>query len=405
MALGGILATALTDHSARAKGLYLNSVDVLLAPGTEGNRPGTPIETVTVKEAGPNGVSSMDFTIEDPGLAIAIAEGMDVRLEDITRDYPIFRGFVDTWEAQPAFGGQGRTIEVSAIGVETVLDWAVLPADLVFAIGTLISTSEVVTAIQSIVAQAIGLGPIRDFAVVAAQSTQAHPIDFTGMGGNALTDQLTITAGTSVREAIRQLHTARFNPTAGLNQPGSLLVTVDFTMGLRVWSVTADFTADPPDYAGVTIVDTVAGAIAAANLRYSVDAGGVVRTVIVKGTGITAIITDGTGLQGQAAILEDATITTAAKAQIAGAAYLRSFASGLRGSYRLEDATPPAGVHAGSVTTITDVQVGLAAAKSRIYQIDKTFQPSQREDWLVAFGGPPPSGAALIRRLTRGTLS
>jgi hypothetical protein len=400
MALGAIVATQLTDRSARARALYLDGLDVLFEPGSGSGRLGVPIETIRVVEAGPNGVSSMDFVIEDPGVEVSISEGSSIRYHDIVRDAPLFTGFVQSFSVRPAFGDQGRTITVRAIGVEVLLDWAVLGSDLVFA-GNFDLDAQMVAGFQSIVAAATGLGPLRALADPGVESSQAFPISGIPSGhfGTFDVNPLTIPAGTSVREAIRRFWENK--DWAVPNNNDYINVTIDFTMGLRIW----DTEGQPSDYTDLTIVDTPVGAIPAANLDYSVDAAGVVRGVWVVGTGVTLFVSDATGLPGPINVLTDATVSSVTKAQRVGQAYLASFGSGLRGSYELIDRTPVATVRPGSRTVITDARVGLAATSALIAQIEKTFNPSGREDWAVSFGGPPPSGAALIRRLTRTQLS
>jgi hypothetical protein len=61
MALGAVTAAALTDHSARAYGLYVNGLDLIKQPSVPGY--GVPIDSIHVREAGPGGVSSMSFTV------------------------------------------------------------------------------------------------------------------------------------------------------------------------------------------------------------------------------------------------------------------------------------------------------------------------------------------------------
>lgn len=403
MALGAILAAALTDHSPRSKGLYLDNFDVIRQPGTTGNLYGVPIESVHVTEVGPGGVSSMEFEIDDPQLAVTVTEGMIVRFHDITRDRPIFTGFLQDWHVRPAFGDQGRTISIKAIGVEILLDWCVVPADRTFPAGTLGSTFEVNAAIQSLVNTALGpAGLVRAVYSVGVRSTQAFPMDGASVPSGNNADDLVIDAGTSLREAIRQLLVARTTVTGW-----TPMVTVDFTYGLRTWQAWSPpiVTFDPTDYATLTINDAPAGPVQAEPLDYGVDAAAVVRGVVVQGTGVQATVTDGTGLPGVYVSITDTKALTVARCQSIGYAYLSQFASGIRGILGLEDIIPPLDVHAGSEAVITDARVGLAAVTLRIAQIDKTFNDSDRDDWRVSFGGPRPSGAALIRRLTRNTLS
>lgn len=386
MAVGGVLATALNDTTVvRAKGLYLGGTDVLLAPGTGGNRTGVPIETVHVSEAGPGGVSSMEFVVEDPTITATVSDGMDVRFMDIAADTPLFYGWVQSWDIRPAFGNQGRTITVQAQGVETVLDWGVTTVDLVFAAGVIGSTE---MPIQSIVANATGVGPIRTQS--RNGSLQAQPID-----SQAATNPyaFTIPAGTTVREAIR-LAMQAMNYT--------YLATVDFTYGLRFFASTTT----PNDYnPSLAIVNIPTGTAQSENLDYASDSAGIVRRVWVHGLTQAFVISDGTNLPGPTAVIENTAWTTGTMLNDAGNAYLTQFQTGVRGSYNKVDWAPPSTTHVAGYTTITDARVGLSAASFRIMQIDKTFNPSGRQNWTVVFGGLPPSGARLIRRLTRTVLN
>lgn len=394
MALGAILGAALTDHSARSKGLYVGGVDVIDQPGSSGNLFGVPLETIEVTEAGPNGVSSMTFVIDDPNLAITVSDGMDVRYQDFTLNATTFYGFVQVWNIEPAFGDTGRQIKVTAVGVETVLDWGVLGTTIVFP-----ALTGLTDAVQSVVANSIGLGPIRAFSNSSAGfGDQANPIQF--LGGSLNTAALTVTAGTTVREAIRQLWT-------WILAPGYLTanVTVDFYYGLRLWLSQYGFAFQPDDYTTETLVNTGASAANTEALEYETSAGDIVRGVFVRGTGISGTVSDGTGKMGEIATLDDASITTAAGVIAAGIAYLQAFNAGVRGRYQRTDWTPVATIHAGGYVRITDARADLSAVDFRIMEIRKTFNPSTRENWTVTFGGLPPSGANLMRRLTRDTLS
>lgn len=404
MALGGILGAALTNHAAHPRGVFLDNLDVGLQPaGNPGNGYGIPIDTIVVTEQGPPaGVSSMSFTIDDPLGVVTMAESMEVRFYDFAADHPEFQGWVQDWHVVP-WAGVGRSIAVTAIGVEVLLDWCKLPADVTFASGTLSSTVEVVTALQSIVASIPRMARVRPLSVITLRSDQDHPIDGGSITSGSLSANLTIKAGTTVREAYRQIMAARTEGAGAPADPPVLMLTIDFWFGLRTWQSFDPHIAvfDPLDYATLTVP---AGALVPSDLDYSVDGGSVVRSVIVNGTGVSVTVDDGTGLPGETRVITDDTITTTIRAQAVGQGYLAQYRSGLRGSFDLVDHTPVAGIHAGSPSVITDAQTGLAALDSPIHTIEKRYLPV-RETWSISFGGPQPSVARLIRRLTKDALS
>src|SRR6186997_225679 len=103
-----VIAAALTDHSAHPWGLFVGSSDVIGM---------TSLETIRLTEEGPGGVSSMEFTIDDPGKAVSIVDGAEVSFWDLTGNVVYFRGTVASWTARPEFGGQGRTITVECDGI------------------------------------------------------------------------------------------------------------------------------------------------------------------------------------------------------------------------------------------------------------------------------------------------
>lgn len=408
MALGAVLAAALTDHSARYAGLFVAGVDVLKQPSATGNGYGVLLDTIEVNEQGSGGVSSMTFTIEDPSFTVqAPRTGDEVRYQILANATPEFLGFVQSIRTVPAFGDQGRMIVVTAQGVESLLDWAVTASDMTLdpnVLGT-------IALIQSIVANSVGLGPVRAFTDptgAIAFGNQALPIGINF--GPAFGNAITIPAGTTVRQAFQQFW-ATFGGSSitSLGEDRSVMyITIDFTWGLRMFP---DYAANPPgpalpaDYTNLTVTDTSVGAIVAEGLSYATDSGGIVRGVVVKGTGVTATVTDGSGKLGPFRTLEDTTITTVAAATAAGASYLATFQQTIRGDFDLLDHSPVTTIHTGSFVLITDARAELAGEYRRIMAIRKRYHGTGRQDWTVSFGGLPPSGAALMRRLTRDQLS
>lgn len=389
MALGAIIAPALQGSPIGAgKSVYLAGVNV---------RP--PIGTVQITEAGPGSVSSATFTIEDTGNVVSISDGMDVRIHDLTNNRPLFLGWVQAFSVIPDFGQQGRRIEVTAVGVEAVLDWALTTSDLTFPALSIGTTYTVETVIQMIVANSTGAGPLRSGAGSAFPSgEQANPVGNTWTYSNPAS--FSIPTGTTVREAIRTV----FSQRAG--EQNGALVTVDFTYGLRAWA-DSDLT-DPSDYLDATVNNIPGGTDVSESLAYSIVALDIPRAVVVRGASLVVVVTGASGKMGPVAGITDTNLTTTTAAQAAGRAYLAAFRSGLRGQYQRTDWSPPGvgpWVYAGSLVVITDARAGLSSSTFRIMQIDKTFNPSGRENWSISFGGAAPSGAALMRRLTRATLS
>jgi hypothetical protein len=127
--------------------------------------------------------------------------------------------------------------------------------------------------------------------------------------------------------------------------------------------------------------------------------------VIVKGTGVTVFVSDGTGKEGPVANLVDTTITTAAAAAVAGRNYLAPYLTQARGSYVLSDRAPSTQSYPGGFVTISDARLGLSTVDFAVGSVTRTFNPSQRENWTVTFGGQAPSAAGLMRQLTRNQLS
>jgi hypothetical protein len=82
----------------------------------------------------------MAFVIEDTGLVITVRDGAQVRFHNFTLDKPIFKGWVDHSEVVNMPGNRGRLIIVECVGVESLLDWAVVRADVTVAAGITLAT-------------------------------------------------------------------------------------------------------------------------------------------------------------------------------------------------------------------------------------------------------------------------
>ena len=181
--------------------------------------------------------------------------------------------------------------------------------------------------------------------------------------------------------------------------------TIDMYYGLRLFRTEQVGFEVPDDYA-ITDFQNVVGGSTTEGLEYTTDLG-TAHVVYVKGGNAagSGFVSDGTGLPGQYAYLEDASVTTAAALTARGTSYLQDFASGLRGSFDLSDKSGTQIVssttHTGGVVTVTDARVGLSSTRLRMMTIAKSYNPSGREDWTISFGGIAPSMVNLVRRLTR----
>lgn len=385
-----LIATQLTDRSTRFKTLTVGGVDVPVGPVT-GSTVFVDVATLELVEAGPGSVSSLKFTIADAAAAMRVTDGAEVQFYDVERGGSLFVGWVQSWKYTP-WATTGRWIEVQCIGAEALLDWAIVPAM------TITAGTDALTAVQAVVAASLTRGPLRAFGSGAA-STQANPVGPGGAFGATLDLDVTTTDGT-LREALRQV-LASLHYSGGGQGPLTATFTVDTYFGLRVWP-DAD---KPSDWTELTVVDTVAGSIASSELKHETDATGITRAVYITGGNAagTGLVSAGTGKIGQTAQLSDDTILTTAARDAVGAAYLASFAIGVRGELVIGKHTPVLTVHPGSSVTITDAAASLTVQPFVISQITKRFYatPARTEYWQVAYGGLPPSMARLIRRHTR----
>lgn len=401
MALGAVLAAALTDHTAHPYGLFVGGVDVIRQPGTGGSLYGTPIEFVAVAERGPGAVSSMEFVIEDPSQAVTLAKGQEVQFWDLANTAFLFRGYVDHWTSRPLV--TGRVYNVSATGVEAWLDWLLLTT--AFTVNTSFNVSgNIETLTQSIPSPLVC---VRE--TIGGYGSRGAGIA-TGLGPGATNTSIasgTIAGGTTLRETIRAI-LALGNQTTSGNGSLNVSTTVDFYLTLRVWANDdANYVnlTQPDDYTTLTVNDVIGGAIVAEGLQYSVEPDDICHEVYIAGGNAagSGLFGDGTGIRGRMGYVADAAILTAADATIRAFNFLATESASVRGTFSVTDFTPVTTVHAGSVLNITDSPTA-ATGQYRIFGIDKTFNPSGRQNWTVSFGGLPPSGATLIRQLTRGTL-
>lgn len=392
---GAIAAIANLGLPTRARALYVNGLDVALEQGPNGNKYGTQLETLQLVEAGPGGVSSMTFTIDDPQLEVVIVEGAVVELRNLAKGIPEFLGIVQTWTVRPI--GVGRQLEVICQGIEAALDsrWIAsltIPAGL-----------DEAAAIQ--VAYAVSVGswgiPLRAIAGSSfAQSSWATPLD-----NQWILAYDVVLANVTLRQAIRSILAAAVGPDSAAAGYW-IAATVDYWTGLRAFTELQNI-GGPADY--LTVAISTAGTTRPADQQHTTDAGGAMHAAWVTGGSPagSGLVNDGTGLPGKIGQVSDSTSTTAAQRDAVGLAFLRDKTIAFRGSVRLEEpsfeAVLVAGateVHPGGQLSITDPQLGLAAASFQITQITKRLLPSGRFDWTFRYGGTPPHATRLIRRYT-----
>lgn len=405
MPLAAIIATQLTDHSAHPWTLTIGGLDVIRQPGVSGNALGVPLSSIEVTEAGPGGVSSMTFDLEDPLGVWSLPVDFrgrplkqEVILWDNTQDVPLFRGYLSGLDPTPHENGTGRWIGVDCDGIEIELDWNST---------TLTYLSAAAMQCSDLWTQMIGATPLSTRIALAGNGTRATPIA-AEVNASCVFDQ-TITRAT-LREAIRNLAVGQYDAYGQQNisadvQNAGLSVTVGFYRELRIWRygpVNA-----PDDYDVLTV--GIAGPKRAEDLTYSLEPGDVVRAVGVIGASSTdyGVFYDGSGYTGKTAIINDDTVTSAARARAAASVYMGQNAVGVRGSFRLTSYAPgSANVRAGSLVNITDGAVQLTSSVFTILSIVKRFAGGGTlQDWTVNFGGHVPSSMRELRRLTRGTRS
>lgn len=387
MPLAPVIAAALTTGGPHAYSLWINGLDVLREPGAPGNRFGVPIETISIEELAPGGVSGMTFTIKDPQAQLTVAGGDYVLMWDHVNDVPLFAGWVFPDVTPRAMGGPGRAIDVSVIGPEALLDWSYCKG------GTLVSLDgpSVVQALAGLTLfGAPGIRAIAD-TTIPLESSQATPIGDWGVNG---TITPTVDDGT-LRAVLRQVgdwlirELTLIDPSRTLYPPQ---FTVDYYLGLRAWAQGDPTTPVPTDYATLTVTDTPPGAYVATEPEHTTDLSDVHRYVYVKGGAAagTGVVSDGSGRPGPVGVVSQSSSLTGDDKLAWARTDLNNHGQTFRGTLVLDDVTPPANVHPGSRLVFTDTTVG-ASGTFYIGGISKTFNPSGRQRWTVTYGARPAS--------------
>lgn len=361
--------------------------------------------SIHIMEAAPGAVSSMEFTIDDPGKVISIADGAEIVYEDFVRGIRWFGGFIQNQRISPAFGQQGRTIDVTCYGYEALLDSCLVPTTTIAATDAIDGAGTV--CIDFTYAQQFGAyAPVRTFINGSARSTRAFPVSGTASKGWDVGGTAVLIEGQTVRRAIEIAMSAIIasNPTV------ATACTVDFYRGLRFYPWATGFTTfNPSDYVALTVSD-VAGT-RPEGLTYEIDTSpsAMANAVYVKGANAA-----GTGWvvgdtrTGRHDLYVTSTAASDISRQSVGASILGSKSKpAARGTFRLENFTP-VDAHPGSMLTITNAALGWSSKAFEISQIEKSINNDGTQNWTVSFfdaAYTPATGqssvSSAVRRLTR----
>jgi hypothetical protein len=383
----------------RTDALYVGGVDVLKQPGSSAAY-GVSQSTIRVTEAGPGQVSSMEFVIDDPTLALPrFTEGLPVRFHDLTLDMPIFAGWIESLAYERL--GVGTRVTVTCVGVEALLDWLYVPAL------TVPANTEFDTGWQLIASAAYGIGQGLNQAqntLFSALSSYQYPIG-TGFDGSFTSASCAIPAGT-LRQALQAYGQFLWSDQI-LITGWTWSISVDFGFGLRIYRTGAGNSTN--DDAG--LFSLTPSTNRPSNTSYGVNAAGVPRQVWVSGSGSgSGMVTDGSGLIGPTANISDANSTDAVRLAGIGRAYLAAQGTVASGTTTAEGTqtmgTMSAQRRAGCWMDLQDPQAGIPTlTRFAVTQVVKTWANSGEETWRISFGSPVPQASNQIRRLTRSTLA
>lgn len=406
MPLAPVVGAALTTPAAKVWSLTIGGLEVSKqAGGTLGTSYGVEIGSVLLTEASCGRVSGLEFTLDDPLGVLTFDERAEVRFHDCVRDVPLFLGFLD--QISVAQDGLGRKLNVSAVGIEIVLDWMVLSSAVMGDIFTVLTLTQ---AVQSLVAQTTGGYPLRAFANAAGgtASNQAQPLaNVTGSipfpDGTNPPDA----SGMTLRQGIAYAVQLYGGPSG---KPGC---TVDFYGGLRLLSQSAIGTPPAVVYINVAPdtqpinVSSAIGPYYGGNIEMGATYSEIVHRVLVRGGNAagSGVVTDGSGTIGPTPIVSDSTIKTAVALAAVGRTAILGRGASIYGSMTVETITvKDAGEHrAYGYITIDDAQLGFTGstfATLPVLSIRKSFASSGMETWAIEFGSPVGAGSHLLRRLT-----
>lgn len=398
MPLAALICNNLTTPQTatqRPLALGWNGLDII----RRANGVGVPIESVVLTEsAGDLGgaASTLVFTLEDPlDQLTAPKVGEYVYLVDTLRAEQLFGGFI---LKQPVTElATGRSWAITCIGMERLLDWATLPADLTLR-GASVGPMAWAAIVQSIAAATSWpFDGIRYTAPSpAGVGSDAFPV---GDADAILAADVTLTAGSSFRKALDDALNA-----AIVADDLVVTLTIRPNGALRTFGLLpSDPAGTGTDYLGTMVVSagTTAGTLWAADFKHGIDGGQLVRAVYVTGAAAasTGLVRDGTGLPGVVATtttlgtdLQSKLDAAQQKLQLVG----ERFDAATEGSLRLEDWTPSAGFHPPAAIQLN--ALGLVdtngTPRYRTTEIERRFVAGGlRHELTISYGTVPPSFA------------
>ena len=382
------------------KALRIDGLEVLYQNGSTNSYSVDPA-TITVIESGDSQPGSMSFTLSDPNGQVRLTPGQVVHFMDVTRNVPLFWGFIDSLDATSL--GVGRTVQVECVGIGILLDWLIVPSASFPAYPGVVAAAD---AVQGMIALATGAGAgmIRAARTAITSSTQANPVGMSSAPSAAVS-----VSGVTLRTAIQAVFTSVgtwMYDTFSVINPGLLpdyRMQIDWYGGLRVWDTSGNWAGYPVDWVGVTLT-----AHAPTDTSYSVAQGDARSVYVIGGNAAgTALFPDGSGIPGPTAVINDSTILTYGGAFSAAASYFKAngvLASGTVVSDEWDNiGTAGAEAHAGMTVTITDPNIGLSSFSATINEISKTFNNSGTERWSISYGSRL-RGSTYLRRLTSTTI-
>lgn len=373
------------------------------ASASIGNSYGIELPDLSVEEAGPGQVSSLETRILDPAGELTLALGSWMRLEDRLSNGVLFAGWLESFHSEPF--GVGRSIALTGIGIEALLDWVYVPAM------TIPAGTEPAAALQSIASAGVGWnGTPVTWATNPATGlcSAATPVGPNTVGAT-FSAAVAIPAG-SLRKAIARCMDAVLADVFQGDPRYIHRATIDFYGGLRVWVESGD--ANPAivsitDYDPITL--STAGPFRPSSTSHGVSSSGMARGVFVSGSGAgTGFVGDGTGIPGPTAQVSDASSTTAARLLGIGRSYLASQGITAEGSTVWDTpvdqsvGNPSSNqLRAGGFLQLTEASAGIVGQlKAPITSIRKSFSANGEQQWRIAYGARLQRASVYLRALT-----
>lgn len=366
-----ILATALTTHAAHGFSLFVAGEDVI-APVGSANK-GVPLDSIRITEGGDNSAGSLSFLFEDPAKAYSLPASAEVVLWDAAQNIPLFGGFIVSRSLVPAFGQQGRSVQVTCTDYSPLLDKTLVP---VFAVPAGLSDQAI---LQSLISNFGGrLSGLSD--TIALTNASMPGLSFIGLTMRQAIETVADAAGTNRVYWVDSLKRLNYTNASALTAP--FLVK------------------DNPSGGGERAVENL-------TLESEDD---IINAVFVRGANgagsgwvrDTDSIRD-IGSEFEA-FLDAPDADTAAKRNSYAGAYLgRVRSSVVRGSFEIANAD---GWRPGQIVTISNAALGLVSATYQIVSVESTVGGGTGyRHYNVKFGALPRSLARLLGQESTSQIS